>query len=106
MKLLASQLMQQKFPEEYPFVPFKNNNILEIFFRLAVNEVKAYSELNNWMFEIFPVESFRKLVIKEYFQKTKRIGDRMTSEHPLGGLNFQFLSCVKLIINMIKSKEL
>ena len=50
MKLLASQLMQQKFPEEYPFVPFRNNSILEIFFRLAVNEVKAYSELNNWMF--------------------------------------------------------
>lgn len=50
MKLLASQLMQQKIPEEYPFVPFRNNSILEILFRLAVNEVKAYSELNNWMF--------------------------------------------------------
>lgn len=30
----------------------------------------------------------------------------MVSEHPISGLNFQYLSCVKLIISMIRQKEL
>lgn len=28
MKLLACELMLTKFPEDYPIVPFKNNNCL------------------------------------------------------------------------------
>lgn len=106
MKLLACELLLSRLPEEYPFVPFKDNNILEILFRLPANEVRAYPELIHLLFEIFPVEDFRKKVLKEYFSKMRRLEDRMVSEHPISGLNFQYLSCVKLIISMIKQKEL
>jgi hypothetical protein len=79
MKLLACELMLSKFPEHYPMVPFKDNNCLEIFFRLPALEVRAYPELIHWLFEVFPVEDFRKRVLKEYFNKMRRLEDRMVS---------------------------
>ena len=36
----------------------------------------------------------------------RRLDDLMTGETPLGGLNFQYMSSVKLIVRMIKNKEL
>lgn len=27
------------------------------------------------------------------------------ADHPIGGLNFQYLSCVKMITQMVRSKE-
>lgn len=98
--------MLSKFSEEYTEVPLREFNILEIFFRLPAQEMKAYSELIHWLFEVFPVEEIKKKIIKEYFAKMRRIEDRMVADHPISGLNFQYLSCVKMITQMIKNKEL
>lgn len=55
MKLLACELMLSKFTKEYTMVPFRELNILQIFFRLSPQDVRAYPELIHWLFEVFPV---------------------------------------------------
>ena len=45
-------------------------------------------------------------MLQEYFLKMKKREEVMTRPHPLAMLNFQFLSCVKLINKLIKKKEL
>lgn len=60
----------------------------------------------NWIFETFPVESMRRKIIKEYFEKMRRVDEMMTTETPLGGLNFQYMSSVKLISKMVREKEI
>ena len=52
--------MLSKFTEDYPKVPLQEWNILEIFFILSAQEVRAYPELVHWLFELFPVETIRK----------------------------------------------
>ena len=106
MKVLAGELMNSKLPEEYPYVPYKEYSIIDTFFRLKNDQIRAQGQLINWIFETFPVEAMRKKIIQEYFGKMRRLEDMMTAETPLGGLNFQCMSSVKLIVRMIKNKEL
>ena len=46
------------------------------------------------------------MILVNYFKKVKSFEDNMVKENPLAGLNFQYLSCVKLIIILIKKGEL
>lgn len=69
-------------------------------------KAKAYEELIHFFFELFPVEEHRKSILVNYFKKMKRFDENMIKENPLAGLNFQYLSCVKLIISLIKKGEL
>jgi hypothetical protein len=45
-------------------------------------------------------------MLQEYFGRTKEKGEVFTSDHPLAILNFQFLSCVKLINKLINKNLL
>lgn len=69
-------------------------------------KAKAYEDLIHFFFELFPVEEHRKTILSNYFKKMKGYNEYMIKEHPLAGLNFQYLSCVKLIISQIKKGEL
>ena len=71
--------------------------------------MKPLEELGKFVqltFELFPVEEFRIAVLQEYSLKMKKREEMMTRAHPLAMLNFQFLSCVKLINKLLKRKEL
>jgi hypothetical protein len=106
MKLLACELMESKFPLDYPNIPLREHSLIEIFFRLPGDQVRSYPELINWMFEVFPVEHIRQKIIVEYCGKLRRIKEMMSADHPLAGLNFQFMSSAKLITRMVKNKEI
>lgn len=45
-------------------------------------------------------------MLQEYFDKTKKKGEVFASDHPLAILNFQYLSCVKLINKLMKKNLL
>jgi len=87
--------MNSKFSEKYLFVPLREHSIIEIFFRLESDRTRAIPELINWIFETFPVEDMRRKTIKEYFELMKRTDELLTTDIPLGGLNFQYMSSVK-----------
>ena len=102
LKVLLYHLFSSNI-QNFPPLATNKDNILEHFYGINIE----YDELSLFIqiiFEMYPVQPFKKLLLKQIFKMSET--NEFKSDHPLANFNFQYLIGIKFICKMIENKEL
>jgi hypothetical protein len=89
--------------EGYPPLSCARESILATIFHLGAS-APVLEKFRKFAFEMYPVESFRPVILGEYWALTR--SNTFTWEHPVKKFNFQYLTCVRVINRLVREKRM